>query len=361
VDKGKCLSTLHIPKESVLAYDAALMVMQQSPASAQMKDRSITFPIFSGIFVLIKFGMIEQDKECTYEQEIVRRFVEDTKIHGDPVHYGRALGMQAEVIARLGNVALALEHFDRLSEIYNVEQHSNEVCKSYGSDRSAQIFSLSVLWNLHIGNEKQALELCEFCLKELLPKMDIKNVHNSMIFLWPLYQVLWERGQVKRMRTILEDFVFKPFQGHYGTGGFTFCLPLYKPAAMLLEIYDDDAVYDIEEKVNWVLQDGAGVFTDMFDNAMGNYGSTASQVTSEICLCLARKIDCPEVKRDLIIKGTALARTVKILCQGEDGTIKMRFTLDRTLRLIHALEKIAEECGVTEEMIQNKKISKLPS
>jgi hypothetical protein len=50
-----------------------------------MKDRSILFTLFSGLFVLLKFGMIEQDKECTYEQEIVRRFVEETKIHGDPV------------------------------------------------------------------------------------------------------------------------------------------------------------------------------------------------------------------------------------------------------------------------------------
>ncbi len=113
VDKGKCLSTLHTPKESVKVYDAALAVraffrafqtfrffsfklivsaiyfflqiIEKCPASAQMTDRSISFTLFSGLFVLLKFGMIEQDKECTYEQDIVRRFVEETKFHGDPV------------------------------------------------------------------------------------------------------------------------------------------------------------------------------------------------------------------------------------------------------------------------------------
>jgi len=59
--------------------------MQLAPASADLKDRSITFPVFSGIFSLFKQGEIDQDKECTYEQEIVRLFVAETKLHGDPV------------------------------------------------------------------------------------------------------------------------------------------------------------------------------------------------------------------------------------------------------------------------------------
>lgn len=266
--------------------------------------------------------------------------------------------MQAETFARLGKVALALKHFELLTQIYDAEKHSDAVCKSYGSDRCAQVFSLSILWNLYIGNEEKAAEMCEFCLNKLLPKLDIKNVHNSMVFLWPLYNYLKEQGQARRMKAILEDFVFKPFRDYYGKDGFTFCLPLYKPAGMLLELCDDGAVEDLDEKVQWAVQDGTGVFSDMFDNAMGNYGSTCTQVTGEICLRLAKLVDDPLIRRELIIKGIVLGRFTHNLCVDKDGTIKMPFTLGRNQNIVQSLEEMALEFGVTEEMVKQKKIEK---
>jgi hypothetical protein len=274
------------------------------------------------------------------------------------VHYSRALAMQAETCARLGKVSMALKHFDQLSKTYDVEKHSDAVCKSYGSDRCAQVFSLSVLWNLHIGNEEKASELCEFCLSELLPKMNIRNVHNSMVFLWPLYNYLKERGEAKRMRAILEEFVFQPFQDYYGKNGFTFCLPLYKPAGMLLELCDDASSSDISDKVNWALEECTGVFSDMFDNAMGNYGSTCTQVTCEICRCLAKRVADPDLRRELIVKGIILGRFTHNLCIDKEGTIKMPFTLGRNQHILQDLEAMALEFGVTEEMIKLKNIEK---
>ena len=100
-----------------------------------MKDRSIVFPVFSGLFLAIKWGGIEQDDNCQYEQELVALFVEETKVNGDHVHYARALAMQAEMYARLGKLNKAFESFEQLKSIYDADLHSQKISEVYGSDR----------------------------------------------------------------------------------------------------------------------------------------------------------------------------------------------------------------------------------
>jgi hypothetical protein len=329
----------------------SLQIIEKCPAAAQLKDRSITFPIFSGLFVLIKANAIEQDSYCTYEQEIVRRFAEETKLHGDPVHYGRALGMQAEVFARLGKVSEAVETLDVLSQVYSVEEHSVDVCKAYGSDRCAQIFSLAAMWCLRLGNEERSVELCDFVTEKLLPKMDKKNVHNSLVLLWPLYSVLKERGQATKMRALLDTYLFKPFNEYYGEGRTTVFLSLYRPAGMLLEVCEEGEIEGLCEKVEWVLSEGSGVFSAFLDSAIGNYGRTCSQVTAEICLCLAQRVSDPETKRKLIAKGTALARMTSKLCRGDDELPRLPFAFERCQPVHEALERMAKEFYVSDEII----------
>lgn len=283
----------------------------------------------------------------------MRRFVAETKLHGDPVHYGRALSMQAEVFARLGKVCEALESFDLLSKIYNVDEHSAAICKAYGSDRCAQVFSLSAMWCLQLGNEARSVALVEFVIDTLLPKMDLKNVHNSLVLLWPLYSVLKERGQAKKMSALLEKYVFQPFAEYYGEGHTTTFLSLYKPAGMLLEVCEDGAVDKLDEKVNWILNEGAGVFTEFLDSAMGNYGRTCSQVTAEICLCLTRRVSDLSLKLKLVAKGVSLARMTSKLCRGVDDTPKLPFALARNKPIHEALEDMVIDYGVSDEMISS--------
>ncbi len=76
--------------------------------------------------------------------DYVRHFVEETKLNGGPVHYGRASGMQAEVFGRLGKASEAVETLNVLSQV-SVEDHSADVCKYYGSGHCAQTFSLTVM------------------------------------------------------------------------------------------------------------------------------------------------------------------------------------------------------------------------
>jgi len=66
--------------------------------------------------------------------------VRETDIHGDPVHYGRALAMQGETCHRLARVEEAIESHMKLKEVYDVDKHSAPVVIAYTSDRCAQNF-----------------------------------------------------------------------------------------------------------------------------------------------------------------------------------------------------------------------------
>ena len=124
-------------------------------------------------------GAIEQDKECSYEKELCKKFVEQARLNGDPVHYGRALAMEAETLGRLGNFEQALEVVERIKSIYNIETQHAAICKAYASDRVAQSFSHSVNFNNYLGRTQAALETCSYVVEEIIPKSDPKNVHNA--------------------------------------------------------------------------------------------------------------------------------------------------------------------------------------
>jgi len=81
--------------------------------------------------------------------------------------------------------------------------------------------------------------------------------------------------------------LFKPFDEYYGEGRTT-VFSLYKPTGVLLELCGDGEINGLREKVEWIISEGSGVFSGFQDRGMGNYGLTGSQVTSEICLCLAK-------------------------------------------------------------------------
>ena len=78
-------------------------------------------------------GAIQDDDECSYEKDLTEKFVEQTRLNKDPVHYGRALAMQGETLGRLGLFERALESLDRINTIYDIETQHESICKSYGS------------------------------------------------------------------------------------------------------------------------------------------------------------------------------------------------------------------------------------
>ena len=121
---GKVLANIHRGKESAAKYNAAISIIQSAPASKDLEDRTFIFPCFSGLFVSLKFGDIEDDDSCTYEKNLVKKFVDQAKLNGDPIHYTRALAMQGETYGRLGEYEKAFASHRELESIYDPDKHS---------------------------------------------------------------------------------------------------------------------------------------------------------------------------------------------------------------------------------------------
>ena len=307
-----CLSHIHKAAESVRTYENALKTLSNPSAVDELKDRSIVFPIFSGLFVALQFGQIEQDDECSYEQSLVSRFVDETKLHGDPIHYTRALAMQADMYARLGHYSTALQTHSMMVELYDPYELSESISAYYGSDRAAQSFSLSAFWYVMIGEDEKAVEVCWYVFQELLPKLDPSNVHNSCFVIYPLLWVLKDNGHPLEARDYFIQFVIEPFNEYYGDGRSTFCLPIYDPVLCILDLVGNgEAVEeDIEEYYEWALSEENLRFGTVLNNSLGVFGRCADCISAEICLILAeRLIDCDD-KRTLVRYGLELTKEV---------------------------------------------------
>jgi len=76
---------------------------------------------------------------------MLRRYVQETKLHGDPTNIIHALTLTCDMFASSGRFNEALHcHKTEIEEVYDVEAHSMELSDEYGSDLGALSYSLSI-------------------------------------------------------------------------------------------------------------------------------------------------------------------------------------------------------------------------
>jgi len=314
ISLGKVLANIVKGKKSAEMYDAAIEIIQSAPASRDLKDRTFIFPCFSGLFVSLKFGDIKDDENCTYEKDLVKKFVTQAELNGDPIHYTRALAMQGETYGRLGEYDKAFAVQRKLESMYDPDKHHCSVCKAYGSDRSAQSFSHSTRWKMAVGDPCGALETCRYIIEVLMPKMEERNVHNSCVMLWPVLWVMKDMGLALEARDHFDTFVVQAFNKHFGEGGSTWALPAYKPTLMLLHLaghQDDEHVLDQDkfaEYTAWAVDLKNMEFSSGINGGMAAFSRDLDSIAAEICLLLAKQTKSDDaVKQTLIHNGLALA------------------------------------------------------
>jgi tetratricopeptide (TPR) repeat protein len=298
--------------------------------------------------VFLKGDKIEQDAECNFEQNLARKFVRETKLHGDPVHYTRALAMQGEVKARLGKYEEALAAFEKLKAVYIQEEHSEAISSAYGTDRSAQAYSQSALWHMQLGNMAEALQTCNYVLDVLLPKMDPKNVLNSCEMLLPIIRILKNRGEEKRMRRLFHEHVQENFHRHFGKDGVTPCLPIFRPLLLLLDICNEaEECPDLADGVEWLLEDEAnGDMPDFLDSVYVKLCWSPNSMVAELCLRLAKKLTSDRDKIALLVKGLKLARKADGKMKDEEGNVKLPIAYEIHEPVYTELKSMAEMYGV---------------
>jgi len=255
-------------------------------------------------------GAIKDDAECSYEQDLCKKFVEQTRLNGDPIHYGRALAMEAETLGRLCHFEQALDVVERIKSIYNIETQHEAICKAYGSDRVAQAFSHSVNYNNALRRFDAALDTCNYIVDEIIPKSDPKNIHNMVCLLYTVLITLTEKGFARRARDVFKARVLDPFEEYFGEGGTTFSKPLFKPILAWLEMEsnDDRDNTKIDEYTAWAL-DGENFeqkVTNALENAWAAFSASPIALHSNLCFALSKRQQNTELRIRLIRKAIFL-------------------------------------------------------
>lgn len=335
---GRCYTNILDSKESSRAFQTALNLIHKAPSSVHLEDRSIIFPVFSGLFIALRFG---HNEDFQYEQGLVKMFLRETKLFNDPVHYARALAMQAEMLARHGMFETALQTATELQALYNLEEHSSMISIAYGSDRCGQCIAQSALWNDHIGDHEKALAICDKVIKEILPKMDPQNVYNSFHMLYPVAWVMKNNGRAMEAREAFHDFVVHNFLTRLDDRGLTSDRPLHTPIMALLDMVGTKCNTErLEEYAEWALVEKNGLFGSELNCIMGNAGRTADSITAEMCLLLAHHTAHRVERTFFIRKGYEVARDAVELTREKDESHGMILALSQVEPIFRELEEL---------------------
>jgi len=310
IARCKVISTLFPTDQSqnenvAILWLDVLKIYENSPQAVNIVDKSIIFPVFSGLFVFLKIGAIKDDDK-SFEKDMIDKFINTAEAHGDPIHHLRALSMKAAFLGNNQQYENALEIVELIKSKYVAEEHSCGISESYGSDRVVQIISQSAVWEYALGKKDNAMSTCNYVVEDLLPKMDLTNSLNSTELLIPVMSIFKVMGgKEKAIHALFHENIIQPFHEHYGEKGNTPWMALHRPMTVLLELLiteDDregkemqhDLVYDneknVQEEAEWFLEGGNGEYIEIFQVLSLALGWHVNTITCEACLLLAQKI-----------------------------------------------------------------------
>lgn len=99
-------------------------MFESAKDSGEVEDSSIAFPIISGILLGLKWGAIEDDEDGSYEQELVGKFIESARAHGDLAHVSRAIALKGVMLQRMAKWEEAVMAQEELEEVYVRAKHA---------------------------------------------------------------------------------------------------------------------------------------------------------------------------------------------------------------------------------------------
>jgi len=201
----------------------ALRVFEKAPAKKSLKDRTVIFPGYSFISMMITAGSsiaipnIEGSFSTNIELVIASNFVRENQFQ--LFHYCRALVMRAEVLGRSQQFNDALAVVDKMKDMYDPALHTGAIAEEYGTDHCATIISVTALWHTYLENEKKALEICEDVIERILPEVvktnaDNKNLLGMHHVFMPIIQSLRAQGLIgiNRASELYNIHIAKPYE-----------------------------------------------------------------------------------------------------------------------------------------------------
>lgn len=340
---GRILAHAGMASECRSIYEQGLAVSSHALISDDCNP-SITFPLYVEVFSAIECGLLEQDDERAFEQELVSRFVHESFSHGDPVHYSSALAMEANLFSRLGLFHEAVLVHSKLVQVYDPKQHSVSVTKAYGRDLVAQCFGHSATWYSQIDEPEAALEVCMYVKNCLLPTMARDDVRNSMMILYPVLWVLKDHGRVAEAKQMFKRYFLDAVQDCGNEGSFDVFRPLLEPIRMLLDLAEGETTeLDRYHILQWALNEENLRFDIMLNCTLGHLGRCPNSISAEICLLLAKA----HVNEDnaLILIRTGLTLADETLTLAEERRIHVASSQIRPVyRSLREMFPVGEGC-----------------
>lgn len=331
ISKGHAHANLLEGKEGVAAFRSALEITKMPPLSSEL-DRTLSFQIFSGMHGLLKYGsVVEPQNEFVYEQELVTSFVHEARQCANLIHYIRALAMEVDFYCIAGQYERALDSHSLLKSIYNVDDHSASICEAYGSDFSAQSFGFCARCHYHLGNIGEALKVCNYIMETLLPKMDITNIHNSFILLYPVLWIWKDNNLAEEALSMFRKYVLEAFNENFGEDVTMPAHSFFKPIEILLATYTDELSKEsIQESIDWVLDErNFSRVPDCINRTMLRFGRCARSIFAEILLLLSQRRDEEEIRKNLINVGLEHACMGLDLAEGKNGSSRHHTAYNR--------------------------------
>jgi len=241
----------------------------------------------------------------------------------------------------------AIASFEILDSFYDPEQHTAGLCAAHGSDRAAECYGLCALWykqredGVSCG---ESSKLCDRIMKGLMPKLNLHNVHNSFLVLYPALLAMKEEGRSLEAKVAFETFVVKPFDLHYGATGTTAFMDLYDPILMWLELSsgatNQKSRYDC---LDWALVEENLEFGAVLNNELGALGCCADSISAEICLLLAQKHSNRDEAVQLIQSGLDVAMENLSLTQQKRMFIARNHLLPVYKELVALAQNVLQE------------------
>mmetsp|Transcript_237 Transcript_237/g.578 ORF Transcript_237/g.578 Transcript_237/m.578 type:complete len:181 (+) Transcript_237:1-543(+) len=180
--------------------------------------------------------------------------------------------------------------------------------------------------------------------------MQLKNVHNSCILLYPTIWVMKDHGQCSEMLEIFVKYVVEAFDEYFGEGAFTFCLPIYDPVMMLLDLtasQDMESLECLEDYLGWASQESNLRFGYVINNSLVNFGRDCNSISAEICWRLVQR---EEMKAKADLRAYLVQTGLVIAQEAMDFTKEKRmFPAEQQIQpVLEGLQSLASELGLYE-------------
>ena len=148
-----------------------------------IKDKTIVFPVFSGIALMFRFQRIPDDAENSHELQICQLFLSMAEFLKEEVHLIQANANLVLFFLKKNKLDKFEVHLEAIKNIYDVDRHSQKLVDSYGSDWAIHRFSIGCFQLTFFGKFRKSKSFAMFLENYLSKVSHTKTIIDTTLAL----------------------------------------------------------------------------------------------------------------------------------------------------------------------------------